>query len=221
MLDGGGWPAAPAMIESRIGVPTKVWVVEVSAVSVGVGNRPEGTPTEALLGGLLGRIFEGFVGELATRLPGVPVPEVLNELMLRLLDGSMARALDGPIRRLLRRVLWTLLEVDEAGFRGDEEELAGKLICDVGALPELRSAPVEDWIVTTLVTGTDVDMGVEGALLAELVVVDDDGVCSSVETTLEDEFVKRKDMEIPVLEILGVDDATDVVEKTLDNSGVL
>lgn len=217
MLDGGGCPAAPAMIVSRIGVPTKVWVVEVSAVSVGVGNRPEGAPLEALLGGLLGgllgRLVEGFVGELATRLSGGLIPEVLG--------GLIARPLDETIGRLLRRLLWTLLEVDETGFREDEEELAGKLICDVGALPELRGAPVEDWIATTLVTGTDVDMGAEGALLAELVVVDGDGVCTSVEIALEDEFVKRKDMEILVLEIVGVDDATDVVKKTLDSRGVL
>lgn len=123
----------------------KVWVVDVSAGSV--GNRPEDAPPEALLGGLLGRLIGGFVDVLVARLPDGLVTEILNELMLRmlgglmtrllgglvarLLGGLMARPLDGPIGRLLKRLVWTLLKVGETELREDEEGLAGKLICDV------------------------------------------------------------------------------------------
>lgn len=150
MLDGWGWPAGPARIESRIGMPTKAWVVEVSAVSavsVGVGNRPEGAPPEVLLGGLLRRLLEGFVDEMATRLPDGPITEVLDELMLRLFGGNvglMARLLDEPITRLFKRLLWILLEGNAAEFSEDEEEPTGELICDAGALPEVGSPPLED-----------------------------------------------------------------------------
>lgn len=64
----------------------------------------------------------------------------------------------------------------------------------------------------------------EGAMPAKLVAAGGDGVCSSVwgaENAFEDEFVKRKDMAILVLGMMGVDDRTDVVENMLDNSAVL
>lgn len=126
-------------------MPTKVCVVEVSAVPV--ENRPEGAPPEVLLAGLLGRLLEGFVDELATRLLDGLITEVLEELMLRLFGGNvglMARLLDEPIARLLERLLWILLASDAAEFSEDEEEPTGELNCDAGALLEVGSPPLED-----------------------------------------------------------------------------